>query len=86
VQPRGFPTRRAHHLEDFGSIWRKEEASWQRSIWVFFVWSLASFLVYSGGYYPSSSFLGAWNELEERGVHGQRRLSLFTGSDLLRLS
>jgi hypothetical protein len=50
------------------------------------VWSLASFVVYSGGGYPSSLFPGAWHELEERGVHLKKWFSLFTGPDLHRLS
>ena len=57
-----------HHLEEIHSIWRKEKDFWKRRTWVFFVGSLASFLVYSGGDYPYSLFLGAWHELEERGA------------------
>jgi hypothetical protein len=46
----------------------------------------ASFLVYSGGGYPSKVFLGAWHELEERGAHCRRRFSSFGGPNLYRSS
>jgi hypothetical protein len=75
AQPRGFPARGAHHLEEIDSIWRKEKAFWKRSTWVFFVGSLASFLVYSGGDYPYSLFLELgtnWRRegrIAERGYH-----------------
>ena len=56
------------------------------SIWVFFRWSKASFLVYSGGGYPNILFLGAWHNLEERGAHCKKRLNLFGSLDLHRSS
>jgi hypothetical protein len=81
-----FPARGAHHLEDIDSIWRKEKDFWKRITWVLFVGSLASFLVYSGGFYPENLCLGAWHKLEERGVHCRKGLSLFIGTDLHRFS
>jgi hypothetical protein len=75
-----------HHLEEIDLIWRKEKASWKRITWVFFVRSLTSFFVYFGGDYPDILFPGAWHKLDEREAHCRKRLSLFIGPDIHRLT
>jgi hypothetical protein len=74
-----------HHLGEIGLIWRKEKAFWKSSTWVLFVGSIASFLIYSGEFYPYSLFLEAWNELEKRRAHCRKWFSVFGGPDHHRL-